>query len=119
MKYPAKFFEDGKYIGVEFPDLPGCFSQGKTLEEAEKNAAHALVNFLDVHKELPKVTALESLKKDSDTIAIRLIETAENGDDTHELMYNETKNCLVTFPKNQEYLGEKLTAKIKTAAGAA
>lgn len=33
--------EDGAF-GVYFPDLPGCTSYGKTLEEAQRNAQDAL-----------------------------------------------------------------------------
>ena len=29
-------------VGVEFPDLPGCFSAGDTLDEAVANADEAL-----------------------------------------------------------------------------
>lgn len=38
--YPAIFTtsEDGFYL-VSFPDVPGCFTDGKTLEEAFSNAA--------------------------------------------------------------------------------
>lgn len=32
--------EDGSY-SVFFPDLPGCFSYGKDLDEAQRNAAEA------------------------------------------------------------------------------
>ncbi len=34
--------EEGKAIGVWFPDLPGCISAGDTLDEAMTNAAEAL-----------------------------------------------------------------------------
>lgn len=34
--------EEGKAVGVWFPDLPGCFSAGDTLDEAMLNAAEAL-----------------------------------------------------------------------------
>lgn len=56
MKYQAKYFEDGENIGVEFEDLPGCFTQGKTLEEAKKNAERAADCYLngsnETHKKL-------------------------------------------------------------------
>jgi predicted RNase H-like HicB family nuclease len=29
-------------FGVQFPDVPGCFSAGETLEEASRNAVEAL-----------------------------------------------------------------------------
>jgi predicted RNase H-like HicB family nuclease len=34
--------EDGKGFYVVVPALPGCFSQGKTVEEAQKNIAKAI-----------------------------------------------------------------------------
>ena len=34
--------EEGKAFGVWFPDFPGCFSAGDTLDEAMLNAAEAL-----------------------------------------------------------------------------
>jgi len=34
--------EEGKAVGVWFPDLPGCISAGDTLDEAVTNAAEAL-----------------------------------------------------------------------------
>ena len=41
--YPAVFFtfEDGDGYTVEFPDLPGCVTQGDTLEEAIEMATDA------------------------------------------------------------------------------
>src|SRR5260370_42352877 len=33
--------------GVSFPDLPGCATAGRTLEEARKNAAEALALHLE------------------------------------------------------------------------
>lgn len=33
--------------GVDFPDLPGCVTAGRTLEEARKNAAEALALHLE------------------------------------------------------------------------
>jgi predicted RNase H-like HicB family nuclease len=34
--------ERGSDYGVEFPDLPGCISAGRTLEEAQRQAGRAL-----------------------------------------------------------------------------
>lgn len=42
--------EDGVYI-AECPSIPGCVSQGKTEEEAEKNIREAIVLCLDVRAE--------------------------------------------------------------------
>lgn len=107
MKYPAIFFEDGEYIGVEFPDLPGCFSQGKDFTEAKENAAKALGKFLGGINFYPA-------PKDNDFA--EMIEPVADAEDTHTLMVNATKRCRIVFPQNQEFLGDKLCAKIKKAA---
>jgi len=39
--------EDGKAVGVWFPDLPGCFSAGNTLDEAMLNAREAIALYAD------------------------------------------------------------------------
>ena len=48
LSYPAKIkylSEDKTYL-VEFPDLPGCLTEGTTLEEAKQNAREALTGYL-------------------------------------------------------------------------
>ena len=42
--------EDG-YIIVNVPALPGCITQGKTTEDALKNAREAIELFIEVLKE--------------------------------------------------------------------
>lgn len=43
MRYIAFIHKDAASdFGVSFPDVPGCFSAGETLEEAAQNAATAL-----------------------------------------------------------------------------
>ncbi len=42
--------EDGMFI-AECPAIPGCVSQGKTLEEAEKNIQAAIKECLEVRTE--------------------------------------------------------------------
>ena len=46
MKYPAKITPDEDGFIVDFPDLPGCLTQGDTIEEAQANAAEALSGYL-------------------------------------------------------------------------
>ena len=42
MKYPVVIHKDkDSDYGVTFPDLPGCFSAGETIEEALANAQEA------------------------------------------------------------------------------
>ena len=47
MKYFACISKQktGEYL-VDFPELAGCFTEGKTLEEAKKNASEALNGWL-------------------------------------------------------------------------
>lgn len=42
--------EDGMFI-AECPAIPGCISQGKTMEEAEKNIQDAIKECLTVRRE--------------------------------------------------------------------
>jgi len=52
MKFLITMFrdEDGMYI-AECPSIPGCVSQGKTEEEAEKNIHEAIKECLAVRAE--------------------------------------------------------------------
>jgi antitoxin HicB len=58
MQYWAKIKKqsDGNYL-VEFPELPGCFTEGKSLEEAKEYAKEALDGWLtascDRHNNIP------------------------------------------------------------------
>lgn len=44
--YPAIFSKDEAGVAVEFPDLPGCLTCGKSEEEAVARAKEALEGFL-------------------------------------------------------------------------
>ncbi|HUS60463.1 MAG TPA: type II toxin-antitoxin system HicB family antitoxin [Nevskiaceae bacterium] len=48
LKYTAIYIKeaDGGY-SVSVPSLPGCFSQGDTLQEAQKNIAEAIESHLE------------------------------------------------------------------------
>jgi antitoxin HicB len=48
LNYPAKirYIAADKAYLVEFPDLPGCLTEGETLEEAQHNAREALTGYL-------------------------------------------------------------------------
>jgi len=52
MKFFITIFqdEDGVYIS-ECPSIPGCVSQGRTLQEAEKNIREAIKACLEVRAE--------------------------------------------------------------------
>ena len=60
--YPAIcHFENGGYW-CEFPDLPGCFSQGDSEREIVKNAEESLggylITILEQGKNLPKASSI-------------------------------------------------------------
>ena len=47
MQYVAKIYKDGSGYSVEFPDVPGAFSCGRTLNAAKVNAKEALELWLE------------------------------------------------------------------------
>ena len=55
-------------IGVWFPDLPGCFSAGDTIDEAMENAPQAIGLYADAlargGQELPPPRTLLDLRND-------------------------------------------------------
>jgi predicted RNase H-like HicB family nuclease len=57
-----------KAVGVWFPDLPGCFSAGDTLDEAIANAPTAVALYAEALEEtgraLPTPRSLSGLKDD-------------------------------------------------------
>lgn len=60
-------------VGVWFPDLPGCFSAGDTLDEAMTNAAEAVALwFEDIEAEgrtIPRARTPSELKVDPEVAA--------------------------------------------------
>jgi len=59
--------KDSDY-GIEFPDLPGCFSAGRSLDEAKAMAAEALAGHVSVLEEMgmavPPPSDLDALVED-------------------------------------------------------
>ena len=58
--------ELGKAVGIWFPDLPGCFSAGDTLDEALLNAREALQLYAEARgpAAMPRARTLTQLKDD-------------------------------------------------------
>ena len=52
MKFQVIFTYDSDYDGyvADVPELPGCMSQGKTLDDAVKNIKDAIKGYLHVQK---------------------------------------------------------------------
>jgi predicted RNase H-like HicB family nuclease len=46
ISYPALIYKDNEAYSVEFPDLPGCLTFGKTLSDAMVSASEALGLFV-------------------------------------------------------------------------
>ncbi len=95
--YPAVFYpfsdESGGYT-VEFPDLPGCVTEGRNLEEAFEMAVDAasgwVLDELEEGNEIPKASAYSNVKP------------RENG---------EVNIVLLDMDKYAEQYGEKAVRK--------
>jgi predicted RNase H-like HicB family nuclease len=65
--------EPGKAVGLWFPDLPGCFSAGDTLDEAMLNARVALAAYAEAlheaNRRLPPPRTFTELKRDSEVVS--------------------------------------------------
>lgn len=60
MKYPVVTHKSKYGFAVYCPILPGCNSQGDTLEEALENIKDAIITYLDmVKKETEKLETYE------------------------------------------------------------
>ena len=63
--YPAIFNYANDGISISFPDLPGCFSQADSTEEALKNSEEALglwmYNMEDDNEQIPLPTPIEHI----------------------------------------------------------
>ena len=61
--YPATFEKDGKYILVQFPDIPEAITQGATIEEAYEMAEEVLGLALEDKKDFPVATPVDIMQK--------------------------------------------------------
>lgn len=61
-KYPFQIRELSKEDGggylISFPDLPGCISDGETVDEAMKNGTKAIGDWINARKKWGKETPL-------------------------------------------------------------
>lgn len=73
--YPAVFDnrDNDGYYTVTFPDVPDTVSQGKTLEEAVKNAPDALAVALPDYKEYPSPTPLAKVQANNPDVVVSLV----------------------------------------------
>ena len=82
--YPAILHPDKEWDGywVEFPDLPGCVTQGKALEEAFLMAGDALDCWLCYAKELPKPTPLQKIEAEEGAFVLLVQPVTYKSEDT-------------------------------------
>lgn len=111
--YPAIFHQDkeaGHGYWVEFPDLPGCVTEGETLEEAFLMAGDALDCWLsDPEQDRPKSTPITEIKaEEGDVVQMvqpapylsegakqyRIEEAIENGLKERKLSKNQAATIL-------------------------
>lgn len=63
--YPAIFIRDGESYTVEFPDLPGCITQGDSFEEAFEMAEDAasgwILTSIEDGEDIPSPSSLNTL----------------------------------------------------------
>jgi len=79
--YPAIFhpYENSDLQGftVEFPDLPGCITEGDNITEALEMAVDAasgwLLSELESNRDIPNPSNLKSIKLDDDLSFVNLI----------------------------------------------
>ena len=67
--FPAILFNDNNFIGVEFPDLPGCVTFGENVDEALQMAKDALSGHLltmkDINCPIPEPTPFDKVKSET------------------------------------------------------
>lgn len=69
LTYPAIFTHEDNQYWVEFVDLQGCFSDGRTLAEAMENAKEAMGLYLEDLEEYPKCTTdIKNIKLEDNQI---------------------------------------------------
>jgi predicted RNase H-like HicB family nuclease len=66
--------ERGSAFGVQFPDVPGCYSAADKMDDLVANAAEALSLFAE-DQELPEPRSIERIAKDR-SVAVELVEGA-------------------------------------------
>jgi antitoxin HicB len=80
---PLSSEEGGGYL-VEYPDIPGCMSDGETIEEAITNGREALRDCIDVFRESgrkipkPSIEAAQWRQRLPRTLYLKLTKQAEN-----------------------------------------
>jgi predicted RNase H-like HicB family nuclease/DNA-binding XRE family transcriptional regulator len=80
--YPAIIYKEKNAYNIYFPDLEGCFTFGKSLEDAYENATDALTLYLDDLNNLPKPSKVSNIKCKTNEMCI-LVKSNPNTKITH------------------------------------
>lgn len=111
MKYIAIFEEEKKGISVTFPDVPGCVTFGKTLDEAVDMAHEALSMFVELELEagadLPDARDKKEISALPEAKGNKLIgiDVAEDGTDFEEVAVVLHKHLLERIEKYADSYG--------------
>lgn len=107
--YVAIFEKENNIYNISFPDLPGCYSYGNTIEEAYSMAKEALELHLygmeDDGDEIPTPTSAEDIKSNADDSFITLIEAYMPL--VRNQMLNKSVKKTLTIPKWLNDLAEE------------
>lgn len=74
--YPAVFHkadQGERGYWVEVPDLPGCFTQGDTMEETFKEVQEAVGLYLDENNDFNKPSPIEKIQQDFPGESVMLV----------------------------------------------
>jgi len=75
LTYKTIIEKDGRYYHGYVPSLPGCHTQGKTVEETKKNLKRAIQAWVDTNVEfgwpVPKTDIIES------AVSVRIPQNAQ------------------------------------------
>ncbi len=94
--YPAVFTPDGDGFLVDFPDLPHCYTDGDTLQEAFDNAEDALAlclyNLENTKAHIPAPSAPAQVSANGGTVALVKADTlpVRKMNDTRSIRKNVT-----------------------------
>ena len=58
MKYNAIVHREDGGFWAEVPDLPGCYTEGDTLDELERNLREAIALYLEDRTDVPSESSL-------------------------------------------------------------
>ena len=104
--------EEGGGFLIEFPDLPGCLSDGETIEEAIENGQDAMMCWLKTAKEsgmkIPRPGQLESqsgkwVQRVPKSLHYRLVEQAKReGVSLNTLVISIISESLGQLQKNRK-----------------